>query len=71
MGGCQDCQKSEFAPNANQLTGTEKENPRTIPLTKEKWALVDEEDYEWLSKYKWQAFKHRETFYARRNHQNK
>lgn len=41
---------------------------RTIPLTQGKVAIVDEENYEELSKYKWHAYKSRSgVFYARRN----
>lgn len=37
-----------------------------ILLTKGKFAIVDAEDYDWLSQYKWCAVKSRETFYAQR-----
>ena len=37
-----------------------------IPLTQGKFAIVDAEDYDWLSQYKWCAVKSRETFYAQR-----
>ena len=39
---------------------------RYIPLTQGKFAIVDAEDYDWLSQYKWCAAKDRETFYAQR-----
>jgi len=39
---------------------------RRIPLTQGKFAIVDPEDYERLSKYKWQAAKGNSTFYAER-----
>jgi len=39
---------------------------RRIPLTQGKYAIVDPEDYEWLSKYKWHAAKGASTFYAER-----
>jgi hypothetical protein len=35
-------------------------------LTKGKYAIVDPEDYDRLSKYKWHAYKSRNTFYAAR-----
>lgn len=35
-------------------------------LTQGKFALVDDADYEWLSKWKWCACKNRKTFYAAR-----
>lgn len=38
-----------------------------IPLTRGKVALVDDEDYNKLSKYKWYANKGGNTFYAMRN----
>jgi hypothetical protein len=39
---------------------------RKIPLTQGKFAIVDPEDYEELSKYKWYAAKMGRTFYAAR-----
>jgi len=39
---------------------------RYIPLTQGKYAIVDAEDYEWLSQYKWHAVRDNNTFYARR-----
>ena len=40
---------------------------RRIPLTKGKFAVVDPDDYETLSKYKWHVTKNGNTFYAKRN----
>jgi hypothetical protein len=37
---------------------------RQIPLTKGQVALVDDSDYEMLSKYKWQVLKRGRTYYA-------
>ncbi len=42
------------------------EDFRLIPLTQDQFAIVDAEDYGWLSRYKWFAVKNRETFYAQR-----
>ena len=43
---------------------------REIQLTQGKVALVDDDDFERLSKYKWRTWKHRNTFYAKsqKNH---
>jgi len=50
----------------NQLRATEaSEGTRLIELTWGKYAIVDAEDYEWLSKYKWCAVKKRNTWYAK------
>jgi len=40
---------------------------RKIPLTKGKFAIVDPDDYERLSKYKWHAERATRTFYAARS----
>jgi len=40
---------------------------KEIQLTQGKVALVDDTDYEWLSKYKWYANKNYNTWYAVRN----
>ena len=42
------------------------EDFRLILLTQGRFAIVDAEDYDWLSQYKWCAAKDRGTFYAHR-----
>lgn len=39
---------------------------KRIPLTRGKFAIVDDEDYEWLNQWKWYAQKHHRTWYAKR-----
>ena len=39
---------------------------KTIPLTKGKVALVDNEDYDYVSQYKWHAIKRKCVWYASR-----
>ena len=41
------------------------EGARLIPLTQDKYAIVDEEDYEWLCKCKWYAQRVGKDYYAR------
>lgn len=38
---------------------------KKIPLTQGKFALVDDEDFEWLNQFKWHVTKERNCFYAR------
>lgn len=40
---------------------------KKIPLTKGKFAIVDDDDYEWLSQWKWYAAKGHNTYYAKRH----
>ena len=40
---------------------------KQIPLTQGKFALVDDEDFEYLNQFKWCALKRPHTFYAVRN----
>jgi hypothetical protein len=37
---------------------------KKISLTQEKYALVDDEDFKWLSQWKWYTKKDKKTFYA-------
>lgn len=40
---------------------------RLIPLTQGKSAIVDDQDFDWLSQWKWTAQKHSHGFYAMRH----
>ena len=44
---------------------------KEINLTQNKVALVDDEDFKWLNKWKWHAKKEKNTFYARRKKNGK
>ena len=44
---------------------------KKIPLTQGKYAIVDDENYEWLSKHKWYAHREGNTFYALRHTKGK
>ena len=44
---------------------------KTIPLTQEQFAIVDDEDFDWLNKFKWCAEKNKNTFYAARGRNKK
>lgn len=39
---------------------------KRIPLTQGQFAIVDDKDYEWLNKYKWNASETYNCYYARR-----
>ena len=46
-------------------------NIRFIPLTKGKFAIVDADDYEWLSKFKWHCVVNKKRAYAYHSFENK
>ncbi len=39
---------------------------KQIALSQNLFALVDDEDFEWLNKFKWSAWRNKKTFYAAR-----
>ena len=48
-------------------TTQRKGNPKLIPLTQGKFAVVDEVDYFYVSQFKWHAAKNGRYWYARRS----
>ena len=56
-------------PSAQELLGTiiGDSKMKHIPLTQGKVAIVDDEDFDWLSQWKWCAVKGKTTYYASRN----
>jgi hypothetical protein len=57
-------ERKSVSSRENGKKGGRPRKPMEIPLTQGKVALVDKEDYEELMKYKWQADKIGNTFYA-------
>lgn len=57
-------QKSTSALNATVHTGI---GTKEIPLTQNQFAIVDEDDYERLSRHKWCISYSRDCYYARRS----
>lgn len=57
----------EDARDAKVIIGIEKGTIKILPLTQGKIALVDSEDYEWLSQWKWYASQRGYTYYALRS----
>ena len=55
-------------PQVRSSVPADKGQSRLIPLTQGKFAIVDIEDYEWLSKYKWYAVKTNAGWRARRKY---
>jgi hypothetical protein len=62
-GGNSDASPNCIATLAGFFLG---DNMKQILLTRGMFALVDDEDFEWFSKFKWCALKDRNTFYAAR-----
>lgn len=64
MNGTREYRKLESVLSANLPIGIK--NAKAIPLTQNQVAIVDEDDYEKLMKWKWFALKDTNTFYAAR-----
>jgi len=65
---CRNFQREKETPNRPSVEQPEGGEIRFIPLTKGKVAIVDAEDYAWLSQYKWHASKKGYNWYACRNY---
>ena len=66
-GLCRNYQPKRKIPHRRKPPSPQSDGIRFIPLTKGKFAIVDVEDYDWLSKYKWHAVKCDSRFYAYRS----
>jgi len=67
MNGLREKLRSMYAHDATVLAGIENGSVQGIPLTKGKITIVDADDYEWLSQWKWSAHKSYYMFYAERH----
>jgi hypothetical protein len=61
------CRNFEYSRDivTGEIAAALAEGAKLIPLTQDKFAIVDAEDYERLCKYKWHALKDHRTYYAR------
>ena len=64
-GTCRNFQSRQMSLAQERLL-SDSSTIRYIPLTQGKLAIVDAEDYDWLSQYKWCAARAKNTFYATR-----
>ena len=64
---CRNFQPKNKIPCRPEIKQPKDSQIRFIPLTKGKVAIVDAQDYDWLSKYKWHAVKCDSRFYAYRS----
>jgi len=58
---------SSTVPTFVQPNRTGGNSMKEIPLTLGQVAVVDDTDFKWLNQCKWSAYKHYNTFYARRS----
>jgi len=65
-GSCRNFQGKRLQPNRPKVEQPKDGQIRFIPLTQGKVAIVDKEDYEELSRYKWHASSRVESCYAYR-----
>jgi len=65
------CRAEGGCGNFYPVTSRNEGQRRVIALTQGKFAIVDSEDYCWLNKYKWSAFRKSYTFYAFRRKNGK
>ena len=65
---CDSCRNFEYSRDIESPENAAAlgQGAKLIPLTKDKFAIVDAEDYERLSKYKWHTLKNRRNYYAKR-----
>ena len=70
-GCCRNFQIKSKSSGRRETKSSHTEDIRYIPLTQGKFAIVDAEDYDWLSRYDWFAMKSKQTYYAHRHSNGK